>query len=86
MFETDRFRDFMLLRLDEEKFFLSDGLDTDGDPDRGKSSCPSEIGIEARPTSSREAPGTGDGTAGRADSGPVVRLGPAESACRCWTI
>jgi hypothetical protein len=32
IFETDMFRDFMLRKLEDEKFFLNAGRATDGEP------------------------------------------------------
>jgi hypothetical protein len=83
MLDTDRFRDLMLLRLEDEKFFLKLGRATDGEPDRGSAS-PNTIGNGGVLVSSRRALGTGDGTS-LADSWFVV-LGPADNACRCCTI
>jgi hypothetical protein len=83
--ETDRFRDLMLFKLEEEKFFLRPGRVTDGDPDRGSSSCPKAVGKGGVFVSSRTVPGMGEGV-GLAERGLVVRLGPADRAWRCWTM
>jgi len=96
MLETERFRDLMLLRLEAEKFFRRPGgrPATDGEPDRGSMSCPN-AGKGGVAVSSRMLLGAGDGAgladtgfadSGFADNGFIVRLGPADNACRCCTI
>lgn len=68
MCDNDGFRDFILLKLDEEKFFLKPCRDTDGDPDRPSPSyAKADGGVGSAPLGSAElAPGAGEG-AGLAD-------------------